>query len=185
MIELIRQHYRQNQDIEQAAQDLLCYYSDEYDNGAVPVTAIARRLRIFVKSLPIDNKLMGMLLIGDDVKKKFMAKRVILLNERLAYEHKRFTLARELAHYLFDYNPVKVSSYSSRIYAYADNKPLTGEENRAVDFARILLLNARAFKAEYEKVREYNYLDRVRYLTEIFKAPEDSVVSRIEELELL
>lgn len=185
MIETIKKCYRETQDMEQVVQEVLCYYSDEYDGGAVPVMAIARRLRIAVKSLPIDNKLMGMLLIGEDVKKKFQAKRVVLLNDRLAYEHKRFTLARELAHYLFDYDPHRVSSYSSRIYAYADDRLLTGEENRAVDFARALLLYADAFRAAYGNIQERAYAERVRYLTALFKVPEEAVRQRIEELALL
>lgn len=83
-----------------AEQLVMMFSSGEYP---VPVVGIAKRLEFKVFNMDMDDKnLSGMIAIDKKWEKAFGTDKVIVVNKMDGNEHSRFTIAHELAHYLFD-----------------------------------------------------------------------------------
>lgn len=148
----------------------------------VPIVAIMKSLRFQVVSGELKDEISGIIGIDDNLKKDFESSRVIAINSKDNIGHQRFTMAHELAHFLFDFDVSKQIEYYN---TYNTLESETEEERRANFFAANLLMPEKVFKEEFEKVVVKNNLYRtVEKLSDIFQVSGEAVRRRISELSL-
>lgn len=155
----------------------------------IPIGAIMRRLNFEVMTTAFkENQISGMLSISDANTKKNLSKNLILLNEKDNVGHQRFTVAHELAHFIFDSVAYNNTDYYEAYYvadSLADTN-LTLREYRANKFAAELLMPKRAFVIKYTAYKSlFQDLKFVDYLLHVdFGVSETAVGKRIQELKL-
>ena len=98
-----------------------------------------------------DRELSGFIAIDYEYRDKFGTDKLISLNKADNQGHKRFTIAHELCHYIFDFNPRSMVSYSNPYITYEANEPI---ERNANSFAANLLMPEKIFLEEYNKLKE-------------------------------
>ena len=117
----------------------------------VPIIEILKALgfRIFEQEYKEeDRELSGFIAIDNEYRNKFGTDKIISLNTADNQGHTRFTLAHELSHYIFDFNPRVMASYSNPYITYEADKPIEKDANR---FAANLLMPEKIFIKEYKK----------------------------------
>lgn len=148
----------------------------------IPIVAIMRSLKFQVVSADLENSISGLIGIDEDLIKNFNSNKVIAVNRRDNVGHQRFTMAHELAHYLFDFD---VSQNITYYNAYNTEEVDSKEESRANFFAANLLMPRDLFQKEFYKVKiENNLYDTVEKLAEIFQVSGEAIRRRISELSL-
>lgn len=110
--------------------------------------------------------------------------KLIMVNGNDNIGHQRFTIAHELAHYIFD--SVKEQEYYEAYYRTKTADEKTIREYRANKFAANLLMPAELFKNRYEHIAKLtNNPDFIRQiLSEDFGVSPTAVKKRLEELNL-
>ena len=87
----------------------------------VPIIEILKALgfRIFEQEYKEeDRELSGFIAIDNEYRNKFGTDKIISLNTADNQGHKRFTLAHEVSHYIFDFYPRVLASYSNPYITY-------------------------------------------------------------------
>ena len=126
----------------------------------------------------------GMIAISQKFKSLFNTDKVLFLNKTESFEHSRFTIAHEIAHYLFDFNEKKEFEYLN-FYRTEENY-INNIEKRASRFAAALLMPKNIFKHEYDSLpNDITYYELITKLSEIFMAPTTAVDIRVKELKEL
>lgn len=98
------------------------------------VVAMASFYGFSVYELEMDDKVSGMIIVGDKNLKDFDTDKVIVVNSNHAATRKRFTVAHELGHYILKNRPQKC-------YAHRDSSEVYNpEEKDANSFASALLM---------------------------------------------
>ena len=173
-------NYFNLKEIDNDAQNLLdmFYQNSDYhlrSTKATPIIEIAKLMgfRIFTAKFK-DRTLSGTIGISDELKKKYGGTKVIILNNQDTDKHILFTLAHEIAHYIFDYKKEAVG-YSN---TYRTDEALTDSERRANRFAAAFLMPKKKFISVFKQHQD------IPYLSEYFNVPETAVELRIQELEL-
>ena len=140
---------------------------------------------LFKNSQFPQKELSGLLALN--LKEKLAGKysdKVIIVNGQDSIGHQRFTIAHELAHYIFD--AVEGKEYYEAYYRTDDENIKKIKEYRANKFAANLLMPEDIFgRKYYELLKEYKDIDLVKNaLTVVFKVSYTAVNYRIDELKL-
>lgn len=140
---------------------------------------------LFKNSQFPQKELSGLLALN--LKEKLAGKysdKVIIVNGQDSIGHQRFTIAHELAHYIFD--AVEGKEYYEAYYRTDDENIKKIKEYRANKFAANLLMPEDIFgRKYYELLKEYKDIDLVKNaLTVVFKVSYRAVNYRIDELKL-
>ena len=154
-----------------------------YEGDKVNIIALAKEEKFAVCNANMDDDVEGFILIDSnhDTIMGVETQRLIGVNNQLSIEEKRFLIAHELGHYFLHYKE------NMPLYAHRDHaKGKDGNENDADYFSAILLMPKDRFTKAYREVDEkensqYNIYTK---LVEIFGTPLESVIRRIEELNL-
>ena len=141
--------------------------------------------KVFCQELP--KEICGLIVVNDELRDKFGTDRVISVNVEESGKRRRFTVAHELAHYLFDFRPDLNATYTAfeREGATEDQAELLA--NR---FAAELLMPAEHFRREYDAIQAAAEKDpsrlfsRIQELSDHFYVPTTAVEKRILELGL-
>ena len=179
----IREQYTDFEQMPIAAEKMLSGTSTK-DFFPVPIIDIAKEIgfKIF-EMVPDERELSGLVGISLDYEEDFGTDKIIAVNSVDNYGHKRFTIAHEIAHYIFDFDEKSQISYYNTYYT--DEHAETPEERRANYFAACLLMPERQFKSKYEELLDENsLLETTKKLADTFKVSPEAVRRRIDELNL-
>lgn len=130
-----------------------------------------------------DDKLSGVLAIDNTVAMERFRK-MIVLNNRDNIGHQRFTIAHELAHYIFDALPNQ--KYYEAYYRTDDKKNNEIREYRANKFAANLLMPRTIFESRYKFIAsQIKDAQKVKFILSLdFGVSVTAINKRIEELNL-
>ena len=103
----------------------------------IPIVAIMKSLNFQVVAGELKDEISGIIGIDDDLAKNFKSSKVIAINNKDNVGHQRFTMAHELAHYLFDFDVSNQIVYYNTYNTFEDENE---EERRANYFAANLLM---------------------------------------------
>ena len=148
----------------------------------IPIVAIMKSLNFQVVAGELKDEISGIIGIDDDLAKNFKSSKVIAINNKDNVGHQRFTMAHELAHYLFDFDVSNQIVYYNTYNTFEDENE---EERRANYFAANLLMPEKKFKKEFDNVVIKNNLYvTVEKLSQMFQVSGEAVRRRISELSL-
>lgn len=146
-------------DMQARADDVLKFFEiDSLPEAGVPIVAILNRIGIRVfRDTDLAQDFSAYIAIDPRLEERFATNKIVCVNDNDPVGHKRFSLAHELAHYLFDFD----ESVDTKYY----NTYLTGDANnqdeieiRANQFAACFLMPRKWFLSEFEKIK--NELDK-------------------------
>lgn len=153
------------------------------DSNSTDIIKIAKIMgfKIFHTKLKGEKRgLSGMIGISEQFKETFDSDKIIILNSIDSDEHMLFTIAHEIAHYIYDYNSQLHSDYFNK---YKTDEVQTDEEKRANRFAAAFLMPATRFNRLFDK--NISLEENIKTLATKFKAPNTAVKQRIIELGLM
>lgn len=151
----------------------------------IPIVLIADKLgfRVYQQDIPGDD-LSGYIAISGDLREQFSTDKVIVVSDKESLGHKRFTIAHELGHYIYDFDPKSEVEYFNT-YRTDEQHTKDIKEERANLFAACLLMPKDEFTAEYNVQSGANLYDICNHLADIFQVSSTAVRRRINELGLL
>lgn len=145
----------------------------------IPIVKIVGDLNFFVGKQQMEDNLSGYIVISDEVKERFGKRKLICVNTKDSIGHQRFTIAHELAHYLFDYDENENCEFYN---TYKTDEVQSDEEIRANKFAANLLMPEEEFKRQYNIfIHSESFYQN---MTEYFQVSKKAVARRIDELGL-
>lgn len=181
VISRIRNNYTDYEQMSEAARELLTGVKmNEF--YPVQIIEIAKSLgfKVFEMSLPEDD-LSGLIGIDLEYEEKFGTDKVIAVNSNDNYGHKRFTIAHEIAHYIFDFDEKNQISYYDTYYTNEHSN--TPQEKRANYFAACLLMPEKEFTKKYKEYHDENsLLETTKKLADVFKVSPEAVRRRLGEI---
>ena len=173
-------------DIDKVVSDILELFGYKGKERYIHIIKIVNQLwfKTCQKILPLD--ISGEIYVNGDTEKLYGKNQVIIVNKIDDVNHKRFVIAHELAHYLFDFLPNP--KYKDAMLEYNDtykrNEHDRKEERVANKFSAELLMPKDIFRLQYYKARDYdnNPLFITLYLSKFFRTTEESISKRITEI---
>lgn len=178
-------NYFNLKDIDNDAETLLNQFYDNQEYSQfnlvkhrgkdTPIIEIARIMGFKVYTAKFKERtLSGTIGVSNELQEEYGSNKVIILNNADTDKHILFTLAHEIAHYIYDYNPT-TEGYSN---TYRTDEVQTDKEIRANRFAAAFLMPKNSFTAKY------NETHNISELSDYFNVPETAVKLRIAQLEL-
>lgn len=154
----------------------------EVEEPPVPIIEITKALgfRIFEQKYE-ESTLSGFIAIDNEYQEMFKTDKLISLNKEDNEGHKRFTISHELCHYIFDFNPRIMTSYSN---PYITTNAEDPTERQANTFAANLLMPKDIFMKEYEKMQAEgaSLYDTIGELSAKFLVSPKAIEKRFEEV---
>lgn len=138
---------------------------------------------VFQQDLP--KKICGYIAIDGELKERFDTDRIITVNMNESNKRRRFTVAHELGHFLFDFDPNSIQFYNA--FEHDHNESQAPNEDLANRFAAELLMPATKFKKEYQKSFQKHsgsseqLYETIQELSDIFLVPPKAVEMRIKK----
>lgn len=173
--------------IDYDAENLLNTFSISQNKEATPIIEIAKEMgfKIFYTNFEGENRnLSGMIGISQKLKNKFGGDKVIVLNGKDSDEHMLFTIAHEIAHYIYDYNiNEKNKDYFNK---YRTDEARTDVEERTNRFAASFMMPKTKFIRLFDenKNNKMSYKENIEYLKRYFEVPSTALNRRLIELEI-
>ena len=162
--------------------------SIDYNNeSATPIIKIIKGFGIDVRRAKrMQDGISGVIYAGGNTKKVYSSDKIIFTDNNEPFEHQRFVMAHELAHYLFDYirNPSCRDSGKTFAETYPRKNHNSQREIRANRFAAELLMPINLFIKQYNYAmdKSKNRIYTIKYLARYFQVKEASVEKRIYEV---
>lgn len=175
-----RDSYNLN-NVQEAANKLLSVESSR--RIPVEIISICKNLgfSVFVQTMPKAD-ICGYILINGELKETFQTDRVISVNRNESTKRRRFTVAHELAHYLFEFDPSKSIEFYNA-FELDHNSQENEKEKLANRFAAELLMPQKEFTKQYREAIDngLSFFDSVQTLSDTFLVPPKAVSLRIKE----
>ncbi len=128
------------------------------------------------------RELSAYIVIDPRLMEKLGSNRVACVNSNDSDEHKRFAIAHELAHYLFDYDEFKQVTYFNT-YIAGEAEPTDDKELRANRFAACILMPEDVFRDKYIEWKDkYSKPDLINNLNSYFRVSPRAIQRRFNEL---
>lgn len=180
----IREKPKKISDMPERAREVLNYFQIENSSGGVPIIEILTRLGIKVYQMELEpEKLSAYIAVNPKYQERYGTNKITCVNSRDNIGHKRFALAHELAHYLFDFKENDDIVYYNTYFA--DDNLNDEAERRANAFAANLLMPEREFKnlaKDWEK--QGSKADTITELAKYFQVSATAVIKRCQELQM-
>lgn len=145
----------------------------------IPIVKIMKELNFLVGMQELEDNLSGYIVISEDIVKKFGKDKLICVNSKDSLGHQRFTIAHELAHFLFDFNPAQSNEFYN---TYRTDDVENEKEQRANKFAANLLMPEEEFTKIYNDL--CNDDEKFEKLIKYFEVSRRAIDRRIIELGL-
>lgn len=145
----------------------------------IPIIEIMKDMGFNIYKHELENNLSGYIAINDELKSVIGTSKIVCVNEQDNVGHQRFTVAHELAHYLFDYKENEPYFNTYKTTENSTNK----SEIRANKFAANLLMPKNLFIDEYNNIKNRD-INMLAYLADRFKVSSKAIEKRMEELKL-
>lgn len=151
-------------------------------NDPIDVVSLAKNLGFLVGSSALNPEDEGLIMVDDNAKEILGQKtqRLILVNESLEPNKKRFVIAHELGHFALHYK-------ENQIFAHRDGEHGRSDDENDVDFfAACLLMPEDGFKVKYNEIlnESKDFIRTIGELEKIYKVPTLSIMRRCDELSL-
>lgn len=182
LITLIRKKSNNISDMPRRAMDVIKYFDIKYEQGGAPIIEILSRLgfKVYQQELQPSN-LSAYIAVDPKLQERYGTNRITCVNSNDNVGHKRFALAHELAHYLFDFDEDAVVYYNT----YLANESEQNEvEQRANAFAANLLMPENEFRKVLGFCDDKMKADTISYLSDYFQVSVTAVMKRIKELKI-
>ncbi|MCL2343864.1 MAG: ImmA/IrrE family metallo-endopeptidase [Firmicutes bacterium] len=181
-INVVRESYKDIDDMDKAA----AYFLDHvaWDRlGPVPIVTIAQSIGFKLFMHELENNVSGFLLISPDIREYFETDRIIVVNQNDSAEQRKFTVAHEIAHFLYDFDEDKEIVFFS---SFDKDNRTDQKEERANTFARDLLMPKDAFCKAARTLSEegLKYYEIVSKLCDMFGISSNAIAARYRELGL-
>lgn len=182
----IRSDEELRNNIPACAKLILNAFKVDFSLGGVPIVKILNSLGIktFQKKM-VPRKLSAYISIDPEYFERYGTCKIACVNSSDNIGHKRFALAHELGHYIFDYDEDNELTYINTYIA--DDNIDDDEEKRANLFAANLLMPEDIFKSEAERIKgEVNGSkpDTITNLAMKFEVSPSAVIKRMQEVGL-
>lgn len=186
----IRENYTDASNVEQiqaAANYLLEALGPNVAKYPLPVVTVLEKMGFQLFRGTFDNPDQSGIIMVDsslpEQNKLFETDRAVVVNRNDSVAHQRFTVAHEIAHYIFDYDERTQPTYRK---AYLTTEHEDAVEKRANRFAAELLMPADRFVAEYKKCSSaqgnaFSLPSTITHLCKAFGVPAKAVQLRLDE----
>lgn len=151
----------------------------------VKIIEICRNMGFSVFQQDLPKNVCGYIAIDGELKDRFGTDRIISVNLNESNKRRRFTVAHELGHFLFDFDPNKIQFYNAFEHDHEENEPPS--ESLANRFAAELLMPAEKFQKEYNKIYKNHsgsseqLYETIQELSDLFLVPPKAVELRIKK----
>ncbi len=171
-------------DMTDRAQDVLKFFQIKDLSSGVPIIEILTKFgfKIYQSNLEPEG-LSAYIAVDPKFKDVFGSNKITCVHTNDNIGHKRFSLAHELAHYLFDFNEGEELYYYDTYFPQKSEGKV--EEKRANRFAAELLMPEKEFREKFEKSKElHSKADIVNALGQYFLVSSTAVLRRLHELDI-
>lgn len=160
--------------------------NEEMDLGVpVEIVRLCRSMGFSIFRQKLPSLMCGYIAVDGELKDRLGTDRIIVVNGDESSKRRRFTVAHELAHFLFDFDPNEIEFYN----AFETNHNVSNDpkEIRASRFAAELLMPVEEFTEAYNKAytaherSSERFYETVQDLSDIFLVPPKAVEVRIKE----
>lgn len=182
LITSIRKKSNNISDMPERAKDVIKYFDIKYEQGGVPIIEILSRLGFKVYQQELQpSSLSAYIAVDPKLQERYGTNRITCVNCNDNIGHKRFALAHELAHYLFDFDENSVVYYNTYLANEGEQNEI---EQRANAFAANLLMPEDEFRKVLNSCNEEMKADKISYLSDYFQVSVTAVMKRIGELKI-
>lgn len=184
LVNSIRQKSMKIEDMPTRAQEVLDYFEITDFEGGTPIVAILDKMGFKIYQSDLEPKgLSAYIAVNPKFDEAFGSNKITCVHVNDSVGHKRFALAHELAHYLFDFDESKSLSYYNTYFPDHDKE--NPEELRANKFAANLLMPERIFR---DRIRDYESLqskaETISALGRYFRVSTTAILRRCAELSI-
>lgn len=183
-INQIRSDEDLRENVSQCANLILNTFDIDFSSGGVPIVKILNSLGIktYQKEMT-PRELSAYISINPAYIEKYGTSKIACVNSLDNFGHKRFALAHELAHYIFDYDERKSLIYNN---TYIASENMDDEiERRANTFAANLLMPEEEFKKEEKRInKEVNgsKIETLEIIAKNFGVSPSAALKRMREV---
>lgn len=172
------------EDMPERAKDVLEYFGVSKQCTEIPIVNILNKIGFIIFQTELEPKgLSAYIAIDPQYEEMYDSNKITCVNLTDSIGHKRFALAHELAHYLFDFDEKNILYYYNT-YFLEENAD-GSEEQRANAFAANLLMPKDIFETKYKECREMeSKADIVSTLSRIFMVSPTAILKRFKELNI-
>ena len=181
-LEILRKRPKDIKDMPARAQDVLDFFKIKNFSSGVPIVGILSNLEfgIFQSNLE-PSSLSAYIAVDPKFESVFGASKITCVNVNDNAGHKRFALAHELGHYIFDFDDNKMISYYNTYFVNQEED--SQGELRVNQFAANLLMPAKIFMEKYNEYKKLqSKADIVKALCKYFIVSPTAVLKRFSEL---
>lgn len=182
LVTSIRSKTMNLEDMPARAQEVLTYFGINDFSEGVPIVGILHKLgfKAYQKELKPEG-LSAYIAVDPKYQDVYGSNKITCVHSLDNFGHKRFALAHELAHYLFDFNENEELKYYNTYFPGRDETKL--EERRANTFAANLLMPEQEFRNRFNEFQKLqSKVDIVTALGNYFRVSATAVLRRFEEL---
>lgn len=152
----------------------------------VKIIDICQKMGFSIFQQELSKQMCGYIAINGEFKEKLGTDRIISVNKKEFPKRRRFTVAHELGHFLFNFDPNKIEFYNAFEISHIEGNDDPNEllVNR---FAAELLMPQKEFTQKYYELMKKNkssseqLYETIQELSDLFLVPPKAVQRRIEE----
>lgn len=172
------------EDMPDRARDVLKCFGINHLSAGVPIVEILASLgfKIYQSNLE-PNGLSAYIVVDSQLNAVFQSDKIICVHIQDNIGHKKFALAHELGHYIFDFNDDKDLHYYDTYFPHKNENEM--QEKRANKFAANLLMPEKEFRKKFKEYKKTENKENIIHLLEqYFVVSATAITRRIQELEI-